>query len=96
MRKNSPSCSRSASTIRKYKGNILLIKENNIFSSDSEHSYTSKSIMVNRRHYTLEGKKNYIKNKRGIYSIASELNLFYSSLREWIKQEFLITEVKCK
>ena len=106
MREKSPSNSRSAPTIRKHKRTNLLIKENNIVSSsDSEDFNTSKSIIAFRKQYTLEEKKNYInaykklKNenaKRGIYSIASELNLSYSSLKEWLKQESLITEVKCK
>ena len=105
MRKKSRSRSKSASTFRKHKRTNPLIKENNIVSSDSEDSDRSKSIITNRKQYTLEEKKNYINAykklksqnpKRGIYSIASELNLSYSSLREWIKQESLITEVKCR
>ena len=57
MRKKSHSHSRSASTIRKLKRTNLLIKENNIVSSDSEDSNTSKSIIANRKQYTLEEKK---------------------------------------
>lgn len=34
--------------------------------------------------------------KKGIRVIAAELNISYSSLREWIKQKPIILETKCK
>ena len=59
MRKKSRSRSKSASTFRKHKRTNPFIKENNIVSSDSEDYDRSKSIITNRKQYTLEEKKNY-------------------------------------
>ena len=97
----SRSISKNIINIIKHKRKNPIINENiSSSSNDSDHS-----IPNTRKQLTLEEKKEYIKNyediknknlQKAIRDIAAELNLSYSSLREWIKQKLLILENKCK
>ena len=103
MKSRSRSRSNSANkiNIRKHKRKNHIINENNSSSSvDSDQSMPNT-----RKQFTLQEKKEYIKKyediknknpKKGIRAIVAELNISYSSLREWIKQKPIILETKCK
>ena len=103
MKSRSRSRSNSANkiNIRKHKRKNHIINENN--SSSSVDS--NQSMPNTRKQFTPQEKKECIKKyediknknpKKGIRAIAAELNISYSSLREWIKQKPIILETKCK